>query len=72
MYSLHEVFKTAKIDTETFEVGCKKAGTNLELGDIYRLFDKYSYEDGENVFLDYEKIDEILEDKKPAFITKFR
>jgi len=72
MFSLHEVFKTTEIDIETFVTGCKKAGTNLELSDIHRIFDTYSLVQDEKVILDYDKIEKAYEDKKTHFIAKFR
>lgn len=72
MFSLHEVFKTTEIDLETFEHGCKMAGTDLELTQLHRVFDRYSIDDGEKVLLDYDKVESLYEDKKPQFISKFR
>jgi hypothetical protein len=72
MFSLHEVFKTTEIDRETFEIGCKKAGTNLELPEIYRIFDYHSKTDKDQQILDYEDIERVYEEKKPQLIAKFK
>ena len=72
MYSVHEVFKTTEIDLITFQEGCKKAGTDIELHRIDRIFEKYSIEDDKNTFINYEKITKLFEEKKPTFISRDR
>lgn len=71
MYSLHEVFKTTEIDKITFQEGCKKAGSELELSRIDRIFFKYSDEDKDE-HLDFEKVNKLFEDRKSGFISRDR
>lgn len=72
MYSIHEVFKTLEIDRINFKDSCKKAGSNLDVDNINRVFNKYSTEESKYNYLDYDKFEKKFDDKKPALISKFR
>ena len=72
MFSLHEVFKTLEIDRINFKESCKKAGSNISIDHISRIFDKYATDESNENFLDYDHIEKIFEDLKPSLIDKFR